>query len=178
MSWTPPPGSIGLTYAYGLTHVRASIGQILTGEVTHYTHAFIALGGGKIMEPWPSGARISDISAYSDEYVAYGWPLGLTSEQRDDLVSVALSLDGACHGLSDYAALALTRRGVGPDRLHRRVRSGDRMVPARFVAEVYARALVPLLEGKEPHEVTLEDLGTLFMTSESWALHVPAAYYA
>ncbi|MFF4777526.1 hypothetical protein ACFY05_32185 [Microtetraspora fusca] len=149
---------------------------MLTGESTRYTHAVIVLDRVRIIEPWPSGVRISHRDDYAGEYVAYGWPGTLSGAQGDAIASAALSLDGTRYGMADYLALMLVRMGARSVRARRRVSSTGRLLPAQFVVEAYRRAGVDLLEGRSQYEATLDDLGNLFL-SDSWELRVPAVRF-
>lgn len=175
MTWTPPPGTIGLTYSYGSAAFRATIGQALTNETASYgySHAFVVLSDREIIEPWPSGARIANIRDYEDEYVAYCFLRNLDDRQRVALAAAALSLDGVKHGLGDYLALALHRYGWHADRAQRRMADTRRLLPAQFVAETYRRGGIELTPDLYPGDVTLADLGSILLASEDWELRTP-----
>ncbi|MFB9880827.1 hypothetical protein ACFFMN_22995 [Planobispora siamensis] len=149
---------------------------MLVGESTAHNHAFIVIDSERIVEAWPSGARISALADYAYDYVMYGWRLGLSAGQRDALAQAALSLHGIGYGLVDYLALSVSRMRLPWIGAMRRVASPHHLLPAQFVAAVYHRAQVELMPG-EP-DVTLAGLGDLWMTSRDWALHVPATHYA
>lgn len=177
MTWTPPPGTIGLTYSYGTAALRAALGQMLLNEITSYSHAFIVVDDTTIMEPWPSGARITDICDYEEEVIAYGWIPGLTPDQRHALVRGALQLDGIGHGLTDYLALAAHRYRWRSARAGRRMASARRLLPAQFVAESYRRAGIDILPGFAPGDVGMEDLWKMLLTSTTWELRIPCAEF-
>lgn len=177
MTWTPPPGTIGLTFSYGFTAFRATLGQSLTNSTSTYSHAFVVLPKREVIEPWPSGARVTGIRDYEDEYVAYGFLPDLSESQRLAVASAALSLDGARHGLVDYLALAAHRYGSRRHWVRRRMSSHHRLLPAQFIAETYRRAGVELLPGFDLGDVTLEDIGSMLMSSEDWELRTPYAGY-
>lgn len=173
MSWTPPPGTIGLTHSHGLTGFRACIAHRLLGESAHYNHAFVVIGDGRTaIEPWPTGARVVDISSYGDR-VTYGWLAGLSPARRDAIAAAAMSMDGIGYGATDYTALAAHRAGSRRRWVRRRVDSAHHMLPARFVVEAYWRAGVYLEPDRAPHEVTFGHLGELLLSSRAWDFHMP-----
>lgn len=178
VSWTPPPGTVGITYSYGWVGCRATLGQLLIGETARYSHAFVVLDERVIIEPWPSGARITLIDDYAGDYVAYGWLADATPAQRKTLASCALSLDGVKHGLTDYAALALKRMGWRGKRVTRRAEDTRRLLPVQFIAETYRRAGLELVPGADPAMVTLDQLADEFMVGSRWRFHAPCAHYA
>lgn len=177
MTWTPPPGAIALTYAYGFTGFRASLGQALLAENTSYNHAFIVLNEKEIIEPWPSGVRLSSLRNYDGEYVAYGFLPGLNESEQALLASAALSLDGVRHGMRDHVTLALHRYGWHSRRVRRQLTSKRRLLPAQFVVEVYRRAGLELFPGFQVGDVTMEDVGELLLMSAQWELRVPCAEF-
>lgn len=173
VTWTPPPGAIGLTTSYGFTRLRAAFGHMLLGEVTEFSHAFIVLGDGWVMEPWPSGARVAQLSEYTGDYVAYGWPVGMTETQHAAIADAARSLDGIGYGVTDYWVLRRARDGSR--RALARCARGARLTPAQCVAEAYRRAGVPLWDGRP--DVTLEDIAGLLLATSGWELRIPATEY-
>lgn len=166
-----------MTFSYGLTALRATLGQALINETTTYSHAFVVLANGEIIEPWPSGARHTALEDYEDEYVAYGFLPDLTYRERMSIAAAALSLDGVGHGLLDYAAVAAHRYGWRVPPLARRMASPRSLLPAQFVAEAYRRAGLELLPGFAPGDITLGDLGSMMINSEVWELRVPCVEF-
>lgn len=177
VSWTPPPGTIGLTYSYGITRFRASLGHRLLGESTHYNHTFVVIGDNRAIEPWPTGARIITLDEFDGEDVAYGWLSGLSDRQRESVATAALSLRGIGYGLADYIALSAARAGSRHRRVIQRMHDPNRLLPAQFVDEAYRLAGVYLLPDRAAHDVSLDQLGELFLTSTEWELRVPCTLY-
>lgn len=173
MSWTPPPGSIGLTYSYGWVGIRATLGHLLAGENARYSHAFIVIDPYTIVEPWPDGVRIAALADYHGDYVAYGWLVDITDAQRQAIVTNALACDGVGHGMADYLALAAYRIGLRTRRIVRRVQDPRRLLPIQFIAEVYWRAGLELLPGADPATITLCQLADELLVGPRWRLHVP-----
>lgn len=164
--WSPPPGSIGLTRAYGYAGFVNTIAHLATAERLRYTHAFIVLDAVTAMEPWPSGARIVDLAEFDGMPVAYVWLPALDEEDRRRLVTAARALDGTPYLTRDVAAAVLWRLGWRGRRLERTLALPRRLTPGQFVAETYRRSAVRLLGS--PHEVTVGDLAGLTVTVERW----------
>jgi hypothetical protein len=169
----PPPGTIGLTHSYGYAAFRAALGQFLTNETATYNHAFIVIGHGAIIEPWPSGARVSALADFEDEYVSYCFLPDLIRSQRQAIASAAMQLDGIGYGMADYAALAAHRYRWAARRTTQRLASPRTLLPAQFVVEAYRRAGVELMPGFAMGDVTMADLGALIMESSGWELRRP-----
>ena len=162
-----------MTYSYGFTAFRATLGQALINETSTYSHAFIVVANDQIIEPWPSGARLSSLADYEDEDVAYGFRSDLSDSARAALAAAALSLDGVRHGLTDYLALAMHRYGWSNRRATHRLADYRRLLPAQFVVETYRRTGLNILPGTDAGNVTLGDLGALMLTAEEWELRTP-----
>lgn len=173
MSWTPPPGTIGMTYSYGFTAFRAALGQALINESSAYSHAFIVLNDEEIIEPWPSGARLSSLDDYEDEYVAFAFLPDLSQQQCSAVAAAALSLDGIGYGLLDHLALAAHRYGWRVPHVIRRMANTRKLLPAHFIAETYRRAGLDLMPGFALGDIALGDLGTTMITSREWELRIP-----
>lgn len=145
------------------------------GDPTDHNSVVVVLDSRRVMEAWPSGARLRSLSIYSNHYVVYGWPRTLTGEQSRALVTAARSLDGARYGVADYVAARL-HGGCLRRLVHRRMSNPRRFFPARFAAETYRRAglaaLVPDVAAP-----TLAQFGDLFINGD-WEMRVPAIQYA
>lgn len=109
----PPPGTFGLTRIGGLLGVLISFGQWLIGDASRYTHAFVMLDDGTVMEAMPSRARIRTLDhAQTHDPIAYSRAIELTGEQRTAIVAAARACEGVRYGFSAYLHLALCRVGV------------------------------------------------------------------
>lgn len=171
---TPPPGAIGLTHLYGWPNLKATLGHALLGDHTDHNSVIVVVDRRRVMETWPSGARLRPLSQYTDEYVIYGWPRTLTSDQGTAVAKAALSLDGARFGVADYLAARLARGGSRRAAVRHRLGDPHRLLPSRFVTETYRRAGLRIMpDGLVP---TLAQVGELFMSS-GWEMWVPAAQY-
>lgn len=178
VSWTPPPGTIGLTCLHGFPALRAAFGHRILNDPSSYNHAFVVLNDGLVAEAWPTGARVVPLTDFDGEVVAYGWLPGLATERQQDIVAAAIDLLGVGHSIFDYLALARYRRQRSLNRrLIRLVTSADRLLPAQFVTEAYQQAGVHLLTGQNRQDVTMEELARLFLESPQWELRVPCTQY-
>lgn len=178
MSWTPAPGTIGLTYLHGFPALRAAFGHRLLNDPSSYNHAFVVLNDGLAAEAWPTGARVVPLSDFDGEVVAYGWLPTLATERQQDIVAAAIDLLGTGHSMLDYLALARYRRRRSLNRrLIRLVTRADRLLPAQFVTETYRCAGIHLLTGQNHQDVTIGELARLFLESPEWELKVPCTQY-
>ena len=147
-------------------------------DASTYNHAFVVLDHGLAAEPWPSGARVVPLSDFDGEDVAYGWLPGLSGDQQRRIVRSAVDLLGAYHGLIDYWALARHRKGSRSQRVVSWMCRTDRLLPAQFIAESYRAAGLYLFPDRIGQDVTLDQIGELFLTGQEWELRVPCTLYA
>ena len=168
----PEPGTFGLTKIGGLLGVAISFGQWLVGDGSRYTHAFIVLDDGTVMEAMPSGARIRTLDhAQSHEPIAYSWALPLTDQQRANIVREARACEGIRYGFSAYLHLALSRFGIRWGWLERYLTLNGRLICSQLVDYVYCRAGVELFDdGRAHHDVTPGDLANLLI-ERYWREH-------
>lgn len=177
VSWTPPPGTIGLTHLYGSAAARASLGARLLSDNSTYNHAFIVLRRGLVAEAWPTGARVVPLADFDREDVAFGWLPGMSPGRRERVIDAATSLLGVGYGLADYWALARYRRGSLRRSVLRRVTDTSHLLPGQFVTEAYRRAGIHLLPGRDAQDVTLDQLMALFLSTTAWEVRVPCTLY-
>lgn len=155
----PRPGDFGLTEIRGITGWLVGLGQFLNGDASIFSHAFVVLDDGTVMEAQPGGARITPLETYSRRPVAFSTHLATTEAQRDEIVRQARLLEGTPYSFLDYLALALTRLRVRPRWLRRYVASTGHMICSQLVDEAYRRAGVHLFtDGRLSQDVTPGDL--------------------
>jgi hypothetical protein len=172
--FSPAAGTIGLVRVPGVFGWLIGLGQLLAGDASRYTHAFVVLDDGTLIEAMPGGARIVPLSTWPAERVAYGWIIPLTERQRAAVVAAARSYEGVGYGFVDYAALALARFGVRPAWLRRFIGSSRRVICSQLVVQAYRDAGVELFaDGRAAMEVTPGDLANL-MVERDWGT-APAA---
>lgn len=157
MTRQPKPGDYGLSTIGGHTGFWINIGMAIIGDSSRYTHAFLVLDDGTVIEAMPHGAIISPLTKYATGAVFSS--MDLTDLQRTHIVRHARTCLGVRYGFSDYLALALAHIGITPKRLKNYIANNGRMICSQLVDDVYARAGVHLFDdGRLPQDVTPGDL--------------------
>lgn len=161
----PTPGMFGLTRIGGLLGLLISLGQWIVGDASRYSHAFVVLDDGTVMEAMPSGARIAPQAAVlARRPLAFSWAIALTPVQRADVVAAARTLEGARYGFSAYLHLALSRVGIRWPWLIGHLERNQRLICSQLVDVVYRRAGLQLFDdGRAPHDVTPGDLANILI---------------
>jgi hypothetical protein len=151
------PGDIGFSTIGGRTGALVSIGQAIIGDACRYSHVWIALGGGVLLEAMPGGARVRPVPTIADGPV---YRLPLTVAQAAAMPG--RSLIGTPYSFLDYLALALHH--VAPEarvtgRVRRYVTDSGHMICSQLVDYVLCRAGYHLFDdGRLPQDVTPGDL--------------------
>jgi cell wall-associated NlpC family hydrolase len=153
----PKPGDFGLTRIAGKTGRLVSIGQRVIGSGSYYTHAFVYVGNGEIIEAEPGGARRSTLQ--EGKHVAYS-AIPLSCSRRSSIVRAAVALIGTPYSFLDYVAIG-ARRLAHIDALERFVEDSHHMICSQLVDEVYRRAGIELFPNRIPGDVTPGDLAKL-----------------
>lgn len=162
------PGDFGLTRIRGIVGWWIGLGQLITGDASRYTHAFIVLDDDTVVEAMPGGAIITPLSFYEGSAVYSR--LELTDEQRAAIVREAKSLKGIPYSFLDYLALALAHFGIKPKKLRKYIQSKGHMICSQLVDEVYRRAGVHMFnDGRLPQDVTPGDLAN-YLIERDWYL--------
>jgi hypothetical protein len=162
--YTPQPGDIGLTRIGGLTGILVGLGQFIIRDASRYTHVFVVLDSGELIEAMPGGAKIEPLSKYAGvtkhgNQKAVYLDLELTTEQRIRIVDEARRLAGTPYSFLDYIALALERFGFKWTRLEKYVADTGHMICSQLADEAYRRAEINLFtDGRQPQKVTPGDL--------------------
>jgi hypothetical protein len=138
VSYVPSPGDIGLVKIPGGVGQLIRFAQWLNGDGSaDYSHAFVYVGDGKIIEAMPGGALLSPLSTYGNQT-----PLWLhCPEERGAVVAeVARSFGpqrnadgrlvrrGVPYSWADYGALTLHRFHIATPRLKRFIESSKSMI--------------------------------------------------
>lgn len=156
----PSAGDFGLVRISGPTGAAVSLGQRLIGSGSYYTHAFIVIGDGTVVQAQPGGAeRVSLADAVGNRRVAYS-AFPLWSGQRYDIARAAVSLIGTPYSFLDYLAIGEARL-LHSKRLEDFVRDTGHMICSQLVDECYRRAGVELFPGRIAGDVTPGDLARL-----------------
>ena len=136
MTVTPEAGDFGLTQIHGDTGKLIRFGQWLNGDgFADYEHAFIYIGGGKIVEAELPVTRIGDLSEYDDCTIE--WSTGIvkpTQMQRYNIVSFAKACVGTPYSIADYFSLAAKRLHIPIPGLTAYVKSSGHMICSQEVA--------------------------------------------
>lgn len=157
----PQPGDFGLTRIAGTTGKLVSIGQRIVGSGSFYTHAFVYLGNGEIIEAEPGGARKTLLShALQGRKTAAYSDFDLTPAQRSAIVSAAESLLGTPYSFLDYLAIGEARL-LHTTRLERYVSDTGHMICSQLVDECYRRAGIELFPNRISGDVAPGDLAKL-----------------
>lgn len=151
----PKPGDFGVVQIGGIGGKLISLGQFLIGCPSRFSHAFLVLDNGQIIQGEPGGAKI---------YTESDWPgavysnLPLTDSQRAEIVAAGRALVGTPYSWVDYAAIGAQRLGLPFKWLRRYVSDSGHMICSQLVDAAYARAGVDLFPDRAPGNVTPGDL--------------------
>lgn len=165
MTEPPLPGTFGLSRITGVVGALIGLGQLVIGDGSRYSHAFVILDDSTAMEAFPAGAAITPKGyALSRRPLALSWAIPLTDEQRAAIVREARLLEGTKYGFSAYLHLALSGVGIRWPWLINYLQRNKRMVCSQLVDEVYRRAGIHLFDdGRAPFDVTPGDLANLLI---------------
>jgi hypothetical protein len=157
----PRNGDYGLTHIGGLVGLFVSIGQVLMGDASRFTHAFIVVNAdeGIAVEARPRGAGyVNYRDRYARRFTMYSHQ-ELTDAQRCRIVAAAESFVGRGYNWFDYLALAFVRIGVKSRRLDRYIASTDRLICSQLVDQADLAAGVHLFnDGRGSQNVSPGDL--------------------
>lgn len=158
----PLPGDFGLCRIGGAVGLGVSAGQRLIGSGSYFTHAFIYVGAGEVIQAQPGGAKRVLLAEALDgrTRVAYS-DFQLTSFQRAGIVWNAHKLLCTPYSFLDYLAIAEARIAHS-ERLENYVSDTGHMICSQLVAECYKRgAGIELFPGRIPGDVAPGDLAKL-----------------
>lgn len=160
--YDPQPGDIGLTRIGGFTGVLVGLGQFIIRDASRYTHVFVVLDSGELIEAMPGGAKIESLQKYAGKtkhgsQKAVYVDLGLTTEQRIRIVDEARKLAGTPYSFLDYLALALDRFGFKSARLEKYIADTGHMICSQLAVEVVERAGVDIFGEEISQKITPGD---------------------
>lgn len=142
---TPRPGDIGLTSIEGFTGGLVRVLQWVNGDgFSPYTHSFIVLEDGMLIEGQPGGAEISPLTKYDGRHVLYVSPEGLTDEDRMRICAEARKFEGTPYSFVDYAAIAVHRLRLPFPGLKDYVASTKHQICSQLVDNSYRQAGIGL----------------------------------
>ncbi|MCZ2837162.1 hypothetical protein [Modestobacter sp. VKM Ac-2985] len=188
-----PPGSFGLSRIGGLLGMAVAAGQAFTFDGSRYTHAFVVVDGGSVVQAMPSGAELapladfvgrddvrwcdapvqSTLAFYREALLTRMTDLEMVDRLADTyernlrqaLSAEARQLVGTGYSFADYLALGLAHLGVRPHWLRRYIAASGRLICSQLVDETYRRQGVHLFDdGRLPMDVTPGDLDAYRVT--------------
>lgn len=161
----PPPGAFGLSRIGGVTGWFVLLAQVLTGRVSQWTHAFLVLDDGMVIEAMPGGARIvsiadrlnhkevvfcdapvrrrveqyrADIADLTDD--PEFWAALYEEDLRRCIVEIGRCFDRIPYSFLNYPSMGLLWLGIRPRWLREWVASSRHMICSQLVDEVLTRA--------------------------------------
>ncbi|HEU4754272.1 MAG TPA: hypothetical protein VFU47_14275 [Armatimonadota bacterium] len=149
------PGDVGFSVIPGTIGGWVNIGQALLRDSCVWTHAYLVLPDGMLIEAIPSGARIVPVADRFGPDYAYA-RLPLTLEQRAKMGSIGEELEGTPYSFADYLALAALEWHLPTWRwLREYVSSSGHMICSQLVDYALCRAGFHLFDdGRLPQDVT------------------------
>jgi uncharacterized protein YycO len=161
------PGTFGVVASPGFVP-----GAIRLTTRSPFSHAFVVVEGGMIVEAQQSGAELNPLDKYSrskDTALAFNDEEPLTAEQRAGIVAHAMSLLGVPYGFLDIVGLGMNAwLHWEPKWLVQRIQSQKRLICSQLVSRsFYLGAGIDLACGRPDAMVTPGDLG-LRITERLW----------
>lgn len=159
----PQPGDIGLSSSHSLIGRLVRLAQNIIGDDSLYTHCYIVLHDGNIIEAMPGkrGARFGKVADYPDAVYS---TFNLTPDQRDSICEAAIRLEGTPYSFLDYVAIALQKwlPGSGMFKwVDNRVKRSDRAICSQLCGMGYRNGGVGL--GEPAQYMTPGDIARLVL---------------
>lgn len=156
----PQPGQFGLVRIGGTTGKLISIGQRLIGSGSTYTHAFMVVDNGMVIQGEPGGAKLVPLEQVVSGRTAAYSAIPLDSVRRASVIEAAHSLAGTPYSYLDYLAIGAARI-ARTAALERFVSASGHMICSQLVDETYRRAGIELFPGRIAGDVAPGDLARL-----------------
>lgn len=159
----PLPGTIGLSRIGGGLGFAIGLGQLLNGDASRYTHAFIVLDDGTTLGAYPGGAKILTLEQETKRHGQPGYlRYPLSDEARARIVEVARTYVGTPYSFAEYPALAAVRLGIPSEALQKYVADSHHMICSQLCDQIYLDAGIHLFDdGRLPGAITPGDLASL-----------------
>lgn len=103
------------------------------GTWSRYSHAFVYVGDGRVVEARPNGAAVALLSEYTPGHILWSDDV-LSVAQKQSVVLNAMSCVGKPYGFLDIIAITLHTMHVPSRWVLRRVLREDRMICSQLVA--------------------------------------------
>lgn len=175
MTDTAGPGAIGVVPVDGLGGLGIQLGELINDRRDGAQHAFVLLDDGTVLEAEPEGARVSPLE-HCAKPVAWIDP-PLSDDTRARIVRRARSKKGSGYNWWSYVWIGLSRFGMRPKWLRKRVADPDnnmcsqlcdliwQEVAAELPADSADKRLLRLFDdGRLPGNVTPGDLAWIAAT--------------
>lgn len=169
VTYQPQRGDIGLVRIEGYVGQLIRFGQWLNADgFKNYSHAFVYVGDGKIIEAMPGGALLSPLSRYDDQTVLWlrcpdqcGAAVAEAARsfgpQRDE--SGHLIKRGVPYSWTDYGALALHRFHIPTPHLKKFIARSKSMICSQLADRAARLGGWKIFDdGRDPGDVTPADL--------------------
>jgi cell wall-associated NlpC family hydrolase len=152
---TPEPGDFAVVSAGGLAGRAVAFGEWLNGDAfTQYEHAFVYVGGGRIIQAEPGGANEAPLTGHASILWSSG-VIPLTDPQRKAVCDAARGYVGVPYSFLDYAALVAHRLRLPVPGLRGFIATTRHQICSQLVDQCYADAGVHLFkDGRWPGYVT------------------------
>lgn len=142
MTITSSPARIGLVKIHGAVGFGIKLGQWFNGDgFIDWSHAFMDLGDGTVIEAEPGGARIVPLSEY--DHAKVYWCDGIYSQVspllRGRIADEARKLKGTPYSFLDYDAIAAHRLGLDTRFLQRYIEDTGHLICSQLVDLAYER---------------------------------------
>jgi hypothetical protein len=150
-------GDIGLTRVHAPLGWGIAFAQGVIGDGwSPYEHAFIDIGGGRIIEARPGGAAEALLSKYDHRPMAW---ISCPDECREKVAQAARDLIGTPYSYLDYLALGALHTHIPAPHLRAFVTSTGHMICSQFDDEAARRGGWQLFDdGRLCQDVTPGDL--------------------
>ena len=159
------PGDFYLTRIGGATGVFITLSQWAICDLSRYSHAGIDLGEvdgvPMVAEAMPGGLQINPLSKYHGKELVHS-RFELTSDQRAEIVRLALSKAGTPYSYLGYLYVGLSAFKHCPQWVKDQVSSSDALFCSQFVDWCYSQTGVKLFDDDRIYlDVTPGDLARL-----------------
>lgn len=154
------PGDVGFSVIGGRTGALINLGQALLRDSCRYSHAYLVLDSGELVEAMPGGARLASTSDRVGPGFVYH-RLPLRSAELEAVIRIGRDLVGTPYSFLDYYALGAQQWRLLPGGrwARRRVTDSGHMICSQLVGYTLRGAGFNLFnDGRLPQDVTPGDL--------------------